>query len=212
MSIREQKKKRTKKTILETAIALFNENGYENTSIEAIAKVAGVGKGTVYSYFDTKRAIIRGFCEYEIEQIHLELVKKSNQNASILEQMKTIYMTEFLHVTQNKEFGRLYLREALFPDDGNVEENLEIDSKYFKVLFPILEKAQQRGELREDIDLLFLTGHFFSLYLLVMSAWYTGRVPTNDVASTMGTLFRQALEGLQPKIDNQSLLKETNHD
>lgn len=212
MSIREQKKKRTKKTILKTAISLFNENGYDNTSIEAIAKVAGVGKGTVYSYFNTKKDIIKGFCEYEIEQIHLELVKKSNQNAPILEQMKTIYMTEFLHVTQNKEFGRLYMREALFPADVNVEENLEIESKYFQVLFPILEKGQQRGELRKDIELLFLTGHFYSLYLMITSAWFTGRIQTEDVDHTMETLFRQALEGLQPEADNQPLTHETHNE
>lgn len=212
MSIREQKKKRTKKTILKTAISLFNENGYDNTSIEAIAKVAGVGKGTVYSYFNTKKDIIKGFCEYEIEQIHLELVKKSNQNAPILEQMKTIYMTEFLHVTQNKEFGRLYMREALFPADVNVEENLEIESKYFQVLFPILEKGQQRGELRKDIELLFLIGHFYSLYLMITSAWFTGRIQTEDVDHTMETLFRQALEGLQPEADNQPLTHETHNE
>lgn len=212
MSIREQKKKKTKKAILKTAISLFNENGYDNTSIEAIAKAAGVGKGTVYSYFNTKRDIIKGFCEDEVEQIHLELVKKSNENVPILGQMKTIYMTEFLHITQNKEFGRLYMREAIFPDTVDVKENLELESQYFQVLFPILEKAQQRGELRKDIDLLFLTGHFYSLYLLILSAWFTGRILTEDVDSTMETLFRQALEGLQPTSGNQPLIIEKCHE
>ncbi len=212
MSIREQKKKKTKKTILKTAISLFNENGYDNTSIEAIAKSAGVGKGTVYSYFNTKRDIIKGFCEDEIEQIHLELVKKSNENVPILEQMKTIYMTEFQHITQNKEFGRLYMREAIFPDDVDMEENRELETEYFKVLFPILEKAQKRGELRKDIDLLFLTGHFYSLYLLILSAWYTGRILTEAVDITMETLFRQALEGLQPASGNQPLIIEKRHE
>ena len=35
---------KTKQAILEAAIPLFNENGYESTSIEQIAKLAGVGK------------------------------------------------------------------------------------------------------------------------------------------------------------------------
>jgi AcrR family transcriptional regulator len=62
MSIREEKKKKTKRSILEAAISLFNENGYDNTSIEQISKNAGVGKGTIYSYFDSKKSIIKGFC------------------------------------------------------------------------------------------------------------------------------------------------------
>jgi len=199
MSVREAKKKKNKQAILDAAISLFSANGYENTSIEHIAKIAGVGKGTVYSYFQTKKDIIKGFCEYELEKIHLELVKRSDQDASILEQMLTIYMTEFHHVTQNREFGRLYMRESVFPCDSDVQSSQETDDKYFQILFPILQKGQERGELRKDIELLHMTAHFYSLYILIMSAWYTGRISTEEVEPAMELLFRQVLEGLQPK-------------
>jgi AcrR family transcriptional regulator len=199
MSIREEKKQRNKQAIVEAAISLFSEQGYENTSIEQIARAAGVGKGTVYSYFQTKKDLLKGFCEYELEKIHLELVKRSNQDASILEQMLTIYMTEFHHVTQNREFGRLYMRESIFPKDADVQDDMETDEKYFQMLFPILQKGQERGELRKDVELLYITAHFYSLYIMIISAWYTGRIATDEVEATMQVLFRQVLEGLQPK-------------
>lgn len=211
MSIREAKKQKTKKAILEAAISLFSENGYDNTSIENIAKIAGVGKGTVYGYFQTKRDIIKGFCEYELEKIHMKLVNGSNQDAPVLEQMLTIYMTEFHHVTQNREFGRLFMREAVFPHDSNVQDNLDIDDKYFQILFPILEKGQERGELRKDAELLHITAHFYSLYILIISSWYTGRISTEEVEPAMELLFRQALEGLQPK-EEFSQTSENNHE
>lgn len=200
MSIREEKKKKTKKAIIQSAISLFNENGYENTSIEKIAKSAGIGKGTVYGYFETKKDIIKGFCEEELDKIHWELVNNTDENASIVEQMLTIYMTEFKHVTQNKEFGRLYMREAVFPSETDKQDNLELEDKYFELLFPIFEKAQQRGELREDIELLHITAHFYSVYILIISAWYSGRIPDDEVAPAMKLLFSQILEGLQPVI------------
>lgn len=211
MSVREAKKQKTKQAILEAAIPLFNENGYESTSIEQIAKLAGVGKGTVYSYFQTKKDIITGFCEYELEQIHKELVRRSNQDAPVLEQMLTIYMTEFRHVTQNREFGRLFMRETVFPNDYDIQANMEIEDKYFQLLFPILEKGQQRGELRKDAELLHITAHFYSLYLLIMSAWYTGRIPTEEVEQAMELLFKQVLEGLQPQ-KGPSTESEKNHE
>ncbi len=198
MPTREEKKKRTKQAILQAAITLFNDQGYTNTSIEKIAKTAGVGKGTVYSYFQTKKDIIKGFCEFEMEQIHLELVKNANPDAPLLEQMLTIYMTEFKHITRNREFGRLFMRESVFPDDANVKNHLEMDDKYFQLLFPILTAAQKRGELREDIELLHITAHFYSLFILIVSAWYTKRVATEEISQAMELLFRQAIEGLQP--------------
>lgn len=210
MSVREAKKKQNKQAILEAAIALFSERGYDNTSIEQIARIAGVGKGTVYSYFQTKREIIKGFCEFELEKIHIELVKSSNKNASVLEQMLTIYMTEFRHVTQNREFGRLYMREAVFPKDTEVQDNLDIDDKYFQMLFPILEKGQERGELRKDAELLHITAHFYSLYVLIISSWYIGRIQTEEVESAMELLFSQAMEGLQPRQETTLNREESN--
>jgi AcrR family transcriptional regulator len=210
MSIREAKKQKTKKAILEAAITLFSENGYENTSIESIAKIAGVGKGTVYGYFQTKKEILKGFCEYELEKIHMKLVNGSNQDAPILEQMLTIYMTEFYHVTQNKEFGRLYMRESIFPCDSEAQDNQEIDDKYFQILFPILEKGQERGELRKDVELLYITAHFYSLYVLIISAWYTGRISSEEVEPSMKILFRQVLEGLQPKEESPQASENNN--
>ena len=211
MSIREAKKQKTKKAILEAAISLFSENGYENTSIENIAKIAGIGKGTVYGYFQTKKEIFKGFCEYELEKIHMKLVNSSNQDAPILEQMLTIYMTEFYHVTQNREFGRLYMRESIFPSDADAQDNQDIDDKYFQLLFPILEKGQERGELRKDVELLYITAHFYSLYVLIISAWYTGRITSEEVEPAMEVLFRQVLEGLQPKEESPQA-RENNHE
>jgi len=210
MSIREAKKQKTKKAILEAAITLFSENGYENTSIENIAKIAGIGKGTVYGYFQTKKEILKGFCEYELEKIHMKLVNSSNQDAPILEQMLTIYMTEFFHVTQNKEFGRLYMRESIFPSQSEAQNNQEIDDKYFQILFPILKKGQERGELRKDVELLYITAHFYSLYILIISAWYTGRITSEEVEPTMEVLFRQVLEGLQPKEESPQASENNN--
>ena len=198
MSVREKKKQKTKQAILDSAIALFSTNGFENTSIEELAKVAGVGKGTVYGYFQTKTEILHAFCEYELDQIHQELVRRANPEAPILEQMLTIYMTEFKHVTKNKEFGRIFMRETVFPDENGIQDHAETEDKYFQLLFPILEKAKARKELREDIELLHLTAHFYALYVLLISAWYTGRIPTEEVGSVMEFLFKQTLEGLRP--------------
>jgi AcrR family transcriptional regulator len=204
MSVREEKKQKTKQAILDAAITLFSTNGFENTSIEELAKVAGVGKGTIYGYFQTKKEILYAFCEYELDQIHKELANRANPDGPILEQVLTIYMTEFNHVTQNKEFGRIFMRQTLFPNESDAQDHLEIEDKYFQLLFPILKKAQDRGELRKNIELLHITGHFYGLYVLIMSSWYIGRIPTEEISSALELIFQQALEGLQPHPDSKS--------
>ena len=197
--IREKKKRKTKRAILDAAITLFGEKGYERTSMAALAKEAGIGKSTIYTYFATKREILIAFCEDELEYVYKEIDEQTNPDAGMVEQLHTIFMAEFRFVTKNKEFGRLFLRENVFPGDLTVEHSHELDSRYISLLFAIFEKSQQRGELRKDREMLFVAAQFYSLYLITISGWYAGRLETEeDVAESMKMLFEQAVEGLKP--------------
>jgi AcrR family transcriptional regulator len=51
----------TRATILETALALFRERGYEGTTMRAIAAEAGVSLGNAYYYFGSKEHLIQAF-------------------------------------------------------------------------------------------------------------------------------------------------------
>ena len=66
--------------------------------------------------------------------------------------MVSIYMSEFRHIAENREFARLYMQETAFPRDSDLERNQKSHNVYFGMLFPLLQRAQDRGELRRDID------------------------------------------------------------
>ena len=51
----------TRQLILETALRLFRERGYTETTMRAVAKEAGVAVGNAYYYFDSKEHLIQGF-------------------------------------------------------------------------------------------------------------------------------------------------------
>lgn len=197
--VRETKKRETRQAIMQAAMTLFSEKGFEKTSIEELAKAAGIGKGTIYGYFQTKSDILHAFCEDELECLHQELTSSADREIPILQQMVNIYMSEFRHITENREFARLFMQQTAFPRDVDLEKHLANEDNYFKLLFPLLEKAQERGELRKDLELLYITGHFYGLYLLLVSAWFSGRVPTEEAEQALHALFSQAMEGLQPR-------------
>ena len=55
------KGEQTKAVILETAMRLFQERGYEKTTMRAIAAEAGVSVGNAYYYYEGKEFLIQGF-------------------------------------------------------------------------------------------------------------------------------------------------------
>ncbi|ACZ91926.1 hypothetical protein Aros01_04512 [Streptosporangium roseum] len=52
---------KTRETIVETALRLFRERGYEATTMRAIAAEAGVSVGNAYYYFASKEALIQAY-------------------------------------------------------------------------------------------------------------------------------------------------------
>ncbi|MGP3999921.1 TetR family transcriptional regulator [Streptomyces sp. 8N706] len=55
------KSEQTRTLILETALRLFQERGYDKTTMRAVAKEAGVSVGNAYYYFGSKEHLVQGF-------------------------------------------------------------------------------------------------------------------------------------------------------
>ena len=64
------KSARTRSAIIDAALGLFRERGYDATTMRAIAASAGVSVGNAYYYFDSKEQLIQGF--YDRAQVEHE--------------------------------------------------------------------------------------------------------------------------------------------
>ncbi|MCB0637477.1 MAG: TetR/AcrR family transcriptional regulator [Lewinella sp.] len=53
---------------MESALELFGNNGYQSTSISQIAKAAGVSKGLLYNYFDSKEDLLQQLVLQHVEE------------------------------------------------------------------------------------------------------------------------------------------------
>jgi AcrR family transcriptional regulator len=56
--LRERKKQKTKEAIQREAMRLFQEHGYEETTIEEIAEAAEISPSTFFNYFPTKEDVV----------------------------------------------------------------------------------------------------------------------------------------------------------
>lgn len=204
--LREIRKKQTRKAILQAAIRLFAENGVENTSMETLARAAGVGKSTIYGYFRNKQEIFLEFCEEEMDYAFSRLAAQA-PGAPVREQLLTLFMSQFRFVTENREFGRLMIREMAFPQEPTCGQAREMNARYFEKIEEILRGGVASGEVRADHDPFLASVHFISLYIIALSGWYTGYVASEtEVEKSLRTLLSQALDGL--RVPSEKTLRE----
>jgi AcrR family transcriptional regulator len=69
----------TRRALLQAASRLFAENGYHNTSVPDIVRAAGVGHGTFYEYFGSRRAILVDLTR-QVSDVDSRLPRLRSQN------------------------------------------------------------------------------------------------------------------------------------
>lgn len=84
--------------ILDAALTLFAERGYDGTTVPAIAEKAKVGAGTIYRYFENKEIVVNSLFQECVEQLANTLLRNEPaSDASIRERFKhfVIQLTEY---------------------------------------------------------------------------------------------------------------------
>ncbi len=69
----QQRSEQTRKQIMDSALTLFAQNGYESTSVAEICRSAKVSKGAFYHHFESKQALFVELLENWLKQIDITL-------------------------------------------------------------------------------------------------------------------------------------------
>ena len=103
--------------IMDSALHLFAENGFENTSIENIATHAGISKGLLYAYFENKDDLLQ-----QILTSGIQTASDVSQSVTTMKDFVKNIEKFFDHVTNHKEFYKLY---SIITVQPKVTKNLE---------------------------------------------------------------------------------------
>ncbi|MYZ09647.1 TetR family transcriptional regulator [Streptomyces sp. SID2999] len=112
----QSKSEHTRALILETAMRLFQENGYDKTTMRAIAKEAGVSVGNAYYYFAGKEHLIQGFYD-RIAAEHQVAARSVLETETALEDRLAGVLTAWLDIAEPyHEFAVQFFKNAADPD------------------------------------------------------------------------------------------------
>ena len=137
--------------IIEAAIEVFAEKGFGAAKIEEIALKAGVSKGTVFVYFETKedlfRAMARSILSIQLGRLEHVAPVADVSLADLLPRM--LMLAAGVGESRVAAVLRLLIAESqAFPDLPKVWHD-EVVAKALGILTSAIEAAQRRGEIRK---------------------------------------------------------------
>jgi AcrR family transcriptional regulator len=158
------KGEQTRALILNTALDLLQEHGYEKTTMRAIAKKAGVSLGNAYHYFDTKEHLIQAFY-HRTHQEHLAAtVPALAQHADMKNRLLAVLRLKISTLEPYHEFAGVLFKTAADPRSplnplAHESEQVRRDSiKLFEDLVADT-KARMPPDLRAELPYLLWLYH-----------------------------------------------------
>lgn len=145
-----------KKRILEAAYNEFSRNAYDNASTNRIVKEAGIGKGMLFFYFNSKKDLYIYLVEEGIEYIKREYVDKIDENETdFLEKWKIISRVKFEAYKKRPYIFNFMANVYLNSDMEGLPENLkrrikEISGVGYGKLFRNIDTSLFRSDFTEE--------------------------------------------------------------
>ena len=170
---RETGKLERRDRLYEAAVTLFREQGYENTTVDQIARQAGVAKGTFFNYFPTKDAVLRYMGAREIGR--LGAASLAGGNTSAIGNLKRFMAALATGMERDRELVKLIFAKGIA-----VPEMMCGDAGGFSAqptTSLLIRRAQHLGEVNRDLDPDTLAVALDALYLQQLVRWCEASTP-----------------------------------
>lgn len=137
---------RNRDRLLDAARTVFSAGGPE-ASLEAVARTAGVGIGTLYRHFPTREALFEAVYRHEVEQL-ADLAERLKKQARPIEALRQ-WLRSIIKFVATKKGMSTALALAIAKDSDLVSYSSD---RLTRAIGLLLEQAIAAGEIRSDVS------------------------------------------------------------
>jgi len=148
-------KENTEDKIMDSAIKLFYQKGYNGASTSEIAKEAGIAEGTIFRYFKTKKEILNQVLIKLIENLsqslitdRMDMILKENKGQSTRDILKIILSDRVVMIDENWETIKIIITEMQFHEDIREAFFKNVVSRVDKLLDKLIKSGIEKGSIK----------------------------------------------------------------
>ena len=168
----DRKKEETRNKIISVAVDLFNRTGLEAVTMEQIAEVADIAKGTLYNYYPSKDAIINAYLQKSFQDRNDDRLEKLRSLPNTRSRLAAVLSFLIDGVQRQKEIFEAFMvfRMKKVISFDPVEPGEHTGLSY--LIHEIIQLGQQNQELRTDLPDTLIEGLFEYALIAAIKPFY----------------------------------------
>ena len=153
--------------VLRSAAVIFAERGFSGSDVGQIAELAGVAKGSLYNYFESKEELYLYVCRDGVERSRMAVYGGLEPHWDIYRQIDHMFRSGVKFATSYPEYIRLYINVSSAGMDRFADQlTLEVEKFTSDYLKNLIKREIDRGAVRADIDTNLAAFLINSLYIM----------------------------------------------
>ena len=142
-----------KKQILNSAIKIIGEKGFQNATISEIAKDCNIGDATIYEYFKNKEDILLAIPV----EVTKELIPQINEHMlgikGACNKLRKFIWWWLNYVERNPGYGAIVLLELKTSKTYVSTEAYQAARNFYQIVLDIIKEGQEDGEFKKEINI-----------------------------------------------------------
>ena len=197
VGLRERKKARLRRQIIDTSIKLFRKRGYEATRIDDIVQALEISQPTFFRYFPTKDAVLREVGERGYACICERLRSEVSRKAHTSERLRRFYLTMAREVEADRQLWQAVVLSGAM-DPVRSAELRGHEEAAVRLLREILMQGQKQGEVTGTFPVVHLAEFMEGLYNTVVRQWAVDLTGPHKLTERVRSAMEFFLRGIQP--------------
>ncbi len=145
---RDSKKNIKRKKIIDSASNLFSRNSYHEVMMEDVAKMSGIAKGTVYTYFSSKEELYFSIMRLRMEKLTTSLKEKIKDETSRVDSLHSFVIHLYMFMMKYRDFFLMYRKESLNAENELCSELVALEKELKSLLAGIIESGKSENLFR----------------------------------------------------------------
>lgn len=201
MGVREAQKLATRRRVLDAASDLFNEIGFEDATVRAIANRAGVSVGSVFTTFISKADILGQVMQDRLEALYDETNRVIPlMRGSTADRCRSLFAILYAFEMRRVKLFLAHIAVAYRWEVDPAAQPFGSNQVFRDLVSAWLRDGAARGDVREDVDCSAVVDLLLGIYAWNYRLAASENANAEHLTALMDRQIGLLFEGLQPRI------------